>query len=168
VLFGLHLRGGYADLDYTDDFTRSLEKRLGGREKAQKSLVESGFGKLMQELDDMTRSIASTGPEGLGAKRVAVAGEGRERARASERARESSSLDTPHSPPPHSRHHALPSEGEPGEEEEDACGAREAEKSKKRLKASLDRAPKTLAAVGDKALAGGISHLREYYYNIFL
>jgi hypothetical protein len=60
----LGLRGGFgADVEFgTDRVTRELEKKLGGREKAKKSLSQNGFGKLLDDLDAIGRSIASTGP----------------------------------------------------------------------------------------------------------
>ena len=58
----LRLRGGSpVAVEFADDFTRQLEKKLGGREKARKSLTNNGFGKLLDDLDDIAQTIASTG-----------------------------------------------------------------------------------------------------------
>lgn len=58
----LSLRGGFVSgLEHTDVTTQDLERRLGGRDKAKKSLVNNGFGKLLDDLDDIANTITSTG-----------------------------------------------------------------------------------------------------------
>ena len=60
------LRGGsgLADLAHPDAFTRDLEKKLGGRTKAKKSLASTGLGALMDDLDQITETITSTDAHG--------------------------------------------------------------------------------------------------------
>jgi hypothetical protein len=58
----LRLRGGYAaGLDYTDRATRQLEKKLGGRDRARRALVNHGYGGLLDDLDDIAQAIARPG-----------------------------------------------------------------------------------------------------------
>ena len=57
----LRLRGGFTGLDYTDRAARQLEKKLGGRDRAHRSLVNHGFGVLLDDLDDIAKAIALPG-----------------------------------------------------------------------------------------------------------
>jgi hypothetical protein len=57
----LRLRGGFTGLDYTDRAARQLEKKLGGRDRAHRSLVNHGFGGLLDDLDDIAKAIALPG-----------------------------------------------------------------------------------------------------------
>jgi hypothetical protein len=57
----LRLRGGFTGLDYTDRAARQLEKKLGGCDRARRSLVNHGFGGLLDDLDDIAKAIALPG-----------------------------------------------------------------------------------------------------------
>ena len=152
----LRLRGGgYVEaLDTTDDFTRQLERKLGGRDKAKKTLMNNGFGKLLSDLDEITQSIApqSSVPGGAnfaGAPlRKRKRGEGQagaekgrlesKRVSTDERAAYGAEVDEEAGARDSSEEMGLQRVGRPG------------------LKAKQKRAASNLVGVRDRAVAGGI------------
>ena len=124
------LRGGSgsASLGHADAFSRDLEKKLGGRSKAKKSLANHGFGKLMDDLDQIAETITSTDSRGLPRRK-------------------------PAQPAPRGR--AAGASRSADVDSSDDVGAFSAAPGRKGVKPKLN-APQSLQAVREQAVSGGI------------